>query len=83
MENPFSWTDAERIVQEVLDRRDVQERTDALAGDFRCGVSLPMEICNALRAAGLLGPYVAPDTSHLTVQVEPARFGPEVVKNET
>lgn len=73
MENPSSWTLAEYVVDEVL-QRYYAVRED---GDILCGWSLAMQITNALRAEGLLAPYEAPEVSHLTVHPEPAKFGPE------
>ncbi len=51
MENPGSWGEAERTVNEALKQHQAQV-------DLRlCGASLEMVICNALRAKGLLQEY--------------------------
>lgn len=76
MENPQCWTEAEHIVQRVLDRRAARDADPEM--QFWCGWSLPMEICSELRAAGLLAPLKIGDTKDLTASPEPAKFVPEV-----
>lgn len=74
MESPFSWTEAEKIIADVMERHEAVLAEDAKNGNFRCGLSLPMQIGNALREAGLLPPYEAPDQKELQVRPAPGNL---------
>jgi hypothetical protein len=52
MENPASWSEAERAVQEVL-LADAQDKAQS-KGEIRMGLSLARRITNALRSRRLL-----------------------------
>lgn len=55
MENPMTWGKAEKIVSRVLDEQDnILPRVRPPSGDIFCGLSLPRQITDALRNAGLL-----------------------------
>ena len=58
MENPATWGEAERIVEQCL-----QEDEDAKWRGI-CGLSLPRRITDALRDAGLLSSKDAESPEH-------------------
>lgn len=55
MENPASWTSAERVVDQVIrEHRNERARATLSRGKARIGLSLARRITDALREEGLL-----------------------------
>lgn len=54
MESPYGRPAACDLIGEVLDQAAQARKEDALRGEFRCGLSLEMQIYNALKRAGYL-----------------------------
>jgi hypothetical protein len=50
MENPSTWGDAENVIHDAITR----DHYAKLAEPGLCGLSLPRQIADALRRAGLL-----------------------------
>lgn len=78
MENPMTWGEAEKIVSRVLDEQDnILPRLRPPSGEVLCGLSLPRQITDALRKAGLLkeGNEKEEDSGTDTEQADPGDRG--------
>lgn len=54
MESPESRPAAAKLIDQVVKEHRIQAQQDALTGEFRAGLSLCMQIYNALIKAGFM-----------------------------
>lgn len=54
MENPATWGEAEHIIHDAIKRHENGLAEDRATGQFHAGLSLVMQIADALRAEDLL-----------------------------